>query len=84
VPTKLAIKKPKLLRSNPFRLSSIRYQGLVPSEVLIDDEDLISSTRRPRVVHDQINDDDELSDYVKARLLTARILAMKKYHEIWG
>ncbi len=81
-----AIKKLKLLRSNPFRVSSIRFQGLTPGEVLIDDEDLITSRRRPHFVKDPdlIDDDAELSDYVKTRLFLARMLAMKKYHEKWA
>jgi hypothetical protein len=29
-------------------------------------------------------DDEELSDYVKTRLLIARVLAMKKYQEMQG
>jgi hypothetical protein len=79
--TPKAIKKPKLLRSNPYRFTSIRIQGALPGEVLIDDEALYVGRRRPEMVHDL---DHELSDYVQTRLLLARMLAMKKYHEKWG
>jgi hypothetical protein len=77
--TPKAIKKPKLLRSNPFRFSSIRFRGFAPNEVLIDDEYLAAFRHRPKIVHD-----NELSDYVKTRLLIARLLAIKQYQEKWG
>jgi hypothetical protein len=80
---KLRIKKPKLLRSNPLRLSSIVLNGSDPA-CTIDDEDIYVAYRRPDVPKFKpiIDDDDEeLSDYVKTRLLVARMLAMKKYHE---
>jgi hypothetical protein len=79
--TPKAIKKPKLLRSNPYRFTSIRIQGALPGEVLVDDEALYVGRRRPEIVHDL---DHELSDYVQTRLLLARMLAIKKYHEKWG
>jgi hypothetical protein len=78
-----AIKKLKLLRSNPTRFTLIRFQGTNPYEAP-DDEYLCSSTsRRPKIVHDQINTDEELSDYVTDRLLIARVLALKRYREIY-
>lgn len=40
--------------------------------------------RRPELIHVQVADDLELSDYVKFRLWLARQLAMKKYEETWG
>jgi hypothetical protein len=51
-----------------------------------EDEDLITFPHRPpgprfKPVFD---DDEELSDYVKTRLLIARMLALKKHQEIWG
>jgi len=41
--------------------------------------------RRPELVNitGQVVD-DELSDYVKLRLVLARIKALKRYHEKWG
>jgi hypothetical protein len=55
-----------------------------PGDV-VDDEDIYVVWRRPEFPDSSIYDDDEeLSDYVKFRLLVARILAMQKYREIWG
>jgi len=52
-----------------------------------EDLDLHVAYRRPEVVRDStitiIDDDEELSDYVKFRLYLARQLAMKKYYEKW-
>jgi hypothetical protein len=82
----LAIKKPKLLRSNPHRFSAIKLAGLDPADVT-EDEDLYTFWRRqwvPKFEPDFDSDDEELSDYVKTRLLIARTLAMKKYQEKWG
>ena len=79
--------KPKLLRSNPNRFTSIRFQGTSPYTAP-DDEDLCaSSVRKPKVPRfkpDLDADSEELSDYVKTRLLIARVLAMKKYQEMQG
>jgi hypothetical protein len=82
----LRIPKPKLLRSNPNRFTSIRLQGTGPYDAP-DDEYLCSSTaRKPRLVQFQpdLDDDEELSDYVKTRLLIARVRAIKKYQENQG
>jgi hypothetical protein len=82
---KQRIKKPKLLRSNPLRLSLIKH-GTQPSDIDFDDEDILVSSRRPeyRVVKPKQDSDDELSDHVKFRLFLARQLAMMKYKEKWG
>jgi len=44
-----------------------------------DELDLHRAYRRPELVED--NDTDDLSDYVKIRLMVARAKAMKKYYE---
>jgi hypothetical protein len=75
------IKKPKLLRSNPYRLSVIRFWGVDSYEILIDDEDILVNSRR--IVGKTVQDDEELSDYVNLRLLMIRNLAMSKYREIY-
>jgi len=77
--------KPKLLRSNPNRFTSIRLQGTNPYDAP-DDEFLCSSlARKPRVQPFQPElDDEELSDYVKIRLLIARVRALEKYREMQG
>jgi len=48
-----------------------------------DELDLQVGYRKAQIVAN-IDDDEELSDYVKTRLLLARVLAMKKYDEKWG
>jgi hypothetical protein len=49
-----------------------------------DEVDIYVGYRRPELIKNKNIDDEELSDYVKTRLLLARYLALKKYHEIWG
>jgi hypothetical protein len=84
VQQKPTIKKPKLLRSNPYRLIAIRTWGLDPNQVLIDDEDILVNNRRIILkIKTFLTDDEELSDYVKLRLFLARELAMSKYREIY-
>ena len=80
----LRIRKPKLLRSNPTRLTLIRH-GTRPSDISFDDEDIIVDTRRSRMLEPVLPDPgDELSDYVLHRLQLARELAMLKYKEKWA
>ena len=79
--------KPKLLRSNPYRFTSIKLAGLDPADVS-EDEDLYTFWHRQwvpkfRPDFDQ-DDDEELSDYVKTRLLKARTLALQEYQKKWG
>lgn len=72
------IKKPKLLRSNPHRYTAINFAGVDPWDA-VDDEDIMPQ-RRYRFKLEP-NDSDELSDYVKIRLLIARTKALKKFVE---
>jgi hypothetical protein len=82
VPTKLAIKKPKLLRSNPLRKSLI-VSGVDPSDIDgITDEDIYVSYRRPELVKIDYKDDDDLSEDIQWRLFLARQLALLKYREV--
>jgi hypothetical protein len=81
---KLTIKKPKLLRSNPYRLIAIRTWGLDPNNVLIGDEDILVNSRRIILkIETSLTNDEELTDYVKLRLFLAREMAMSKYREIY-
>jgi len=73
-----AIKKPKLLRSNPHRYTAINLQGVHPWDA-VDDEDIMPQ-RRYRFKLEPIKSDD-LSDYVQLRLLIARTRALKKFVE---
>lgn len=73
------IKKPKLLRSNPYRKLSLAND----IDTDIDDEYICSSRNRARL-HVEEDDNEEVSDYVKWRLFLARQLALLKYQEKWG
>ena len=77
---KPVIKKVKLLRSNPHRFAAIRFAGTDPTTE-VDDEDVIPQ-RRYRSQLEKDIDSDELSDYVKTRLLIARVKALKKFAEV--
>lgn len=48
-----------------------------------DELDLQSPYRRPELVKD-VDVDPELSDYIRTRLLVARLRALQKYQEVWG
>lgn len=48
-----------------------------------DELDLQTPYRRPELVKD-IDTDTDLSDYVRTRLLVARLRALKKYQEVWA
>ena len=84
VQQKLTIKKPKLLRSNPYRLIAIRTWGLDQNLVLVSDEDILVNSRRIILkIETSLHDDEELSDYIQLRLFLAREMAMSKYREIY-
>jgi hypothetical protein len=53
-------------------------------DFVIDDEVTFGRNRRSLEFGQLVQDNDELSDYVKDRLTLARILAMKRYYEKWG
>jgi hypothetical protein len=76
------IKKPKLLRSNPHRLSLIRG-GVDPACVLVDDEDIYVGYRRPQLVRevDWSDPDTPLPEHIVNRLALAREMALKAYRE---
>ena len=77
----VAIKKPKLLRSNPHRYTTINLQGANPWDA-VDDEDIIPQRRyRFKLEHAEV---DDVSDYVQLRLLVARTRALKKFVETHG
>ena len=75
------IKKPKLLRSNPIRYSLIK-QGADPSLLEFDDEALCTRYRKVKLVEEEVIG-DTISEYAENRLLIARVLALKKYREIY-
>ena len=78
------IRKPKLLRSNPTRLALIRYSGYDPVDVPFDDEDVLTGYFARKNQLDVIrnskdleDDNNDLSDYVLARLAQAREKAVE-------
>jgi hypothetical protein len=73
------IRKPKPLRSNPTRYILLRLENN-DLGYFIDDEAILASHRRPEIElkKDTVDDDEELSDYVKTRLWLARHLALMK------
>lgn len=76
--------KPKLLRSNPFRFTTIRLRDADPW-ALPDDEDLALSRHRAKIVKRPVWDDDtDLSAHAKTRLMIARARAVAKHQEIWA
>jgi hypothetical protein len=74
------------------QLLQLSQQHQLPSDIEGDegqdeyeDQDLHRGFNRPRLDKTEFDDDDEeLSDYVKIRLLVARMKALQKYNEKWG
>jgi hypothetical protein len=62
----------------------IRLRGVDPTLIEVDDEALCCAYRKVKIVHDQPEDDEELSDYASTRLQLARYFAIKKYQEKWA
>ena len=76
--------KVKLLRSNPHRLTAIRFQNVDPVDAPDDEYIINTPARRPKVAPLAAWDDGEpISDYAETRLMLARYFAMKKYREKW-
>jgi hypothetical protein len=76
-------KKQSLLRSNPTKLILLSFDD-EDIEIEFDDA-LITGYRRPKPDKPNDNDDDEeLSDYVKLRLLIARLLAVEHAKKVWA
>jgi len=76
-------RKPKLLRSNPYRVPFSLDDN--DDDLGLDDDSLQTGYRRPQIVKDKVPDkDDDISDEIKWRLFLARQLALLKYQEKWG
>ena len=75
------VKKPKLLRSHPFRFVAIRLANAAPSD-LPDDEDLAVDRRRELRV--DCDDQLDLDDQTKLKLAQARLRALDLHRQIWG
>jgi hypothetical protein len=90
------LKTPTQTRNVLARAVPRAQRRLLVSNDLIDDDelpgpnelDLHRAWRRPELVKnnpiDSDNQDDEISDYIKTRLLIARVRALQKYQETWG
>ena len=72
----LRLQRPQL--SNTVKIKPWKWSFTVPGP---DELDLIDPYKRPRLIHET---DEELSDYVKVRLLLARLAALKLHEEKWG
>ena len=76
--------KIKLLRSNPHRLTAIRFGHVNPADAP-DDEYILTQARRPKVAPLAPWDDGKpISDYAQTRLLLARYFAIKKHQKVWA
>jgi hypothetical protein len=71
------IPKPKLFRSNPHKLLTILANP--DSDIYINDDGIIHGRRRSTKIVDE--KEQELSDYVKIRLLVARLKALEVYRK---
>ena len=76
--------KVKLLRSNPHRLTAIRFQDVDPLDAPDDEYILNTAQRRLKPVPVTPWDDGEpISSYAETRLLLARHFALKRHRETW-
>jgi len=71
------IPRPKLFRSNPHKLITILANP--DSDIYINDDGIIIDRRRPTEIVDE--KEQELSVYVKIRLLVARLKALDIYRK---
>jgi len=71
------IPRPKLFRSNPHKLITILANP--DSNTCVNDDGIILDRRRPTEIVDE--KEQELSVYVKIRLLIARMKAMEAYRK---
>ena len=77
--------KIKLLRSNPHRLTAIRFGHVNPMDAPDDEYILNTQARRPKVAPLAPWDDGEpISSYAETRLLLARHFALKRARERRG
>ena len=77
--------KIKLLRSNPHRLTAIRFGHVNPVDAPDDEYIINTPARRPKVAPLAAWDDGEpISSYAETRLLLARHFALKRARERRG
>jgi hypothetical protein len=57
---------------------------LEESDLIVDDEVTFGRNRQSAKFGELVDEDSDLSDYVKFRLWLARQLAMAKYRQKWG
>lgn len=73
--------KPKILRSNPYRYTTLANLGVPRNELVIEDEDAIHNGRKAMAPETTKLD---LSDEVRFRLWLARQLALARYDRVWS
>ena len=71
----------KQTQSQPLQRSNL---DLEDSDLIINDEVTYGRNRQSARFGKLVEEDSDLSDYVKFRLWLARQLAMAKYQEKWG
>jgi hypothetical protein len=60
-----------------------RHPNNLEDEDFVIDDEVTFGRNRQSLKFGQLVLDDELSDYVRDRLFLARMLALKKRHEVW-
>ena len=76
--------KVKLLRSNPHRLTAIRFRDVDPLDAPDDEYILNTAQRRLKPVPLAPWDDGKpISSYAETRLRLARHFALKRHQETW-
>ena len=82
VPTVHVIKKDRVHGRPKARLkTTLRTIPYNPEEIVIDDDVVLARNHnRLELVNEQ---EEELSDHVKIRLMIARMKALQKYQEVW-
>jgi len=81
-PTPNAIKNARVHGKPKARLkTTLRTIPYNPEEIVIDDDVVLARNHnRLELVNEQ---EEELSDHVKIRLMIARMKALQKYQEVW-
>jgi hypothetical protein len=72
-----------LLRKTTRKTQPRSNPGDLEDEDFVIDDEVTFGRNRQSLKFGQLVLDDELSDYVRARLLLARMLALKKHQEVW-
>jgi hypothetical protein len=71
-----------ITKKKPRLKSRVILAPINPEEEFVVDDDLVLGRNRNRleIINEQ---EEEISDYVKIRLMLARMKAMEKYRKVW-